>query len=141
MKQCRNFFGIIVLQFVDPLSNGSMVGFMTNSTKRTFATCHASQDWWFQCRCLHNKPLLTHASTGDPQTLTGSLESVSCGGHDSFSGFWCTQGSVCAFQESLAGMKFGFKSDCANPTILLWILLCPWKWSIFSWWVTTSSDG
>ena len=50
-----------------------MVGFMTNSTKRTFATCHASQDWWFQCRCLHNKPLLTHASTGDPQTLTGSL--------------------------------------------------------------------
>ena len=80
LKQCRNVFDIIVLQFVDHLPNGSMVGLMTNSTKRTFAICHASQDWWFQCCCPHNKPLLTHASTGDPQTFTGSSESVSCWG-------------------------------------------------------------
>ena len=88
LKQCRNFFDIIVLQFVDHLPNGSMVGLMTNSTKRTFATCHASKDWWFQCRCPHNKPLLTHASTEDPQTFTGSSESVSCWGGGSLLFSW-----------------------------------------------------
>ena len=29
------------------------------------------------------------------------------------------------------GMEFDSKGDCAPPTILLGLLLCPWKWGTF----------
>ena len=38
LKQCENFFGIIVLQFVGYLLSSSMVELMATSSKRTFAT-------------------------------------------------------------------------------------------------------
>ena len=62
-QQCE-FFSIIVLQFVDHPPRGCMVGLMaTTSSKRTYDTCHASQDYCCQCPCPHGRPLLTHAST------------------------------------------------------------------------------
>ena len=49
-------------------------------------------------------------------------------------GSWCTQGFfLCILQASWAGMRFDFKLDCTPPTILLWLLLCPWVWGIFFW--------
>ena len=38
-----------------------------------------SQNCYCQWPCPHGRPLLTHASAGDPQTLTGSFGSISCG--------------------------------------------------------------
>ena len=29
---------------------------------------------------------------------------------------------------SMAGMGFDSKRDVAPPTVLLWLLLCPWTW-------------
>ena len=58
--------------------------------------------------CPHGKSLQTHASTGDPQTLIGRSGSVSCGVPAPFLGSWCTQGFVCALQESLIGVGFDF---------------------------------
>ena len=43
-QQCKNFFGIIVLQFVDHPHSGSIVGLMATSSARTKATCHITQD-------------------------------------------------------------------------------------------------
>ena len=37
LQQCKNFFGIIVLQFVGHLLGGSMVGLMATSSKSTYA--------------------------------------------------------------------------------------------------------
>ena len=37
LQQCKNFFGVIVLQFVGHLLSGSVVGLMTTSSKRTYA--------------------------------------------------------------------------------------------------------
>ena len=47
-----------------------------------------------------------------------------------FPGSRCTQGFVFALQASLAGMRFDFKCDCAPPTILLQLFICPWMWGI-----------
>ena len=47
-----------------------------------------------------------------------------------FLGSWCIEGFVCALQASLSGMKFYFKLDCAPPTFLFQLLLCPWTCSI-----------
>ena len=86
----------------------------------------ASQDCGSQSSCPCGRPLLTHASTGDPQTLRGRSGSISCGGVTvPFPWSCCTQGFVCALQASLAGMRFDFKCSCAPPTALLWLLLCP----------------
>ena len=38
---------------------------------------------------------------------------------------------VWALQVSLASMRFDSKCDFAPPTVLLWLLLCPWTWDIF----------
>ena len=63
-------FGIIVLRFVGHLLSDSMVGLMVTSSKRIYATCHASQVCCHQNpSCPHSRPLLTHASPGDTQTL------------------------------------------------------------------------
>ena len=47
LQQCENFLGIIILQFVGRSPGSSMVGLMVTSSKRTYATCHASQN----CYC------------------------------------------------------------------------------------------
>ena len=138
LELSQNFFGIIFLQFVDHLPIGSLVRLMATSSERIYATCPASQDCCCQYPCPCDWPLLTHASTGDPQMLTGRSGLVSCGITAHSPGSWCTQGFVCALQESLAGMRFDFKRDCPLPTVLLWLLLCPWTWCIFFWWVPTS---
>ena len=36
-------------------------------------------------------------------------------------------------------MGFDTKHDFTPPTILLGLLLCPWMWGIFLWWVPTAS--
>ena len=54
---------------------------MAASSKRTYATCHASQVCYSQSPHPCGRSLLTCASTGDTQTLTGRSGSVSCGGH------------------------------------------------------------
>ena len=65
------------------LLGGSMVGLMTTSSKRTNATIQASQICCNQRPYPCGRPLLTHASTGETQTLKGRSGSV-CGGHCSF---------------------------------------------------------
>ena len=37
------------------------------------------------------------------------------------------------------GYRILFYSDCAPPTVSLWLLLCPWMWGIFFCWVPVSS--
>ena len=83
-QQHENFFGIVVLQFVDRPSSSSVVGLMATSSKRTCTTCCASQHCYCQCSCPRGRPLLTHASAEDPPTLKGRSGSVSCGDHCSF---------------------------------------------------------
>ena len=75
-QQCRNFFSIIVLQFVGCLLGGSMVGL----------TCHASQLCCNQSPYPRGQPLLTHASIEYTQTLKIRSGSVPCGVPES----WCT---------------------------------------------------
>ena len=74
-----NLFGIIVLQFVSHLLSGSMVGLMVNSSKKAYATHCVTQVCCTQSPCPCRKPLVTHASAGDTQTLKGRSGSVSVG--------------------------------------------------------------
>ena len=85
LQQCENFFGIIDLQFVGYPPGSSIVRLVATSSKRTYTTCHASQDFRRQRPSLRNRPLLTRASSGDTQMFTGRSGSVFCGGHYSFS--------------------------------------------------------
>ena len=80
LQRCENFFGIIVLQFVGHLLGGSVVGLMPISSKRIYATWHASQVCCSSTRCPCSRSLLTCASTGNrhskaslAQSLMGSL--------------------------------------------------------------------
>ena len=77
LQQCKNFFCIIVLQFVDHPPRGSVVGLMVTSFKRTYTSYYGSQDCCYQCPCPCSRPLLTHSSAGDPQTLAGRSDLVS----------------------------------------------------------------
>ena len=52
---------------------------MVTSSKRTYATHGASHVCYSQSPCFHTKPLLTHASAGDPQILKVKSGSVSVG--------------------------------------------------------------
>ena len=79
-QQCKNFFGIIVLQFVVCLLGGFMLGL----------NHHASQVCFSHSTCPRSRPLLTRAFTGDTHTLKGRSGSASCG----VPGSWCTQGFV-----------------------------------------------
>ena len=102
----KNFFGIIVLQFVGHLLSSSVVGLMATSFKRTYATCCVTQ----VC-CSQPESLSPQQTTADPclhrrysntqRQLWLSLCEVS--------GSWCTQDSVWAFWASLAGMEFDSK--------------------------------
>ena len=99
------------------LLSSSMVGLM----------CHTSQVCCSQSPCPCGRPLLTHASAENTQTLKGRFVSVCCGMPSS----WCTQGFVWVLQASLVGMRFDSKHNFAPPTILLGLLLCPCTWGIF----------
>ena len=81
LQQCENFFGITVLQFVGCLLSGPIVELMAASSKRTDATCHASQLCCSQSPHPHSRSLLTYTSTGDTQTLNGWSGCIFCGGH------------------------------------------------------------
>ena len=83
LQQCENF-GKIVLQFMGSLLGGSVVGLMATSSKRAYATHHASQVCCSQNTCPPGRSLLTHASTGDNQTDRCRPGSVSCGSHGFF---------------------------------------------------------
>ena len=97
-------FGKVVLQFMGCLPGGSIVGLMATSSKRTNATCHASQVCCSQNTCPLGRSQLTRASRGDSQTDRCRPGSVSCGVTASFPQSWCTQGFVCALQASLVGL-------------------------------------
>ena len=60
-------------------SGGSMVGLMVTSSKRAYATHYMTEVCCSQSPCPQSRPLLTHASTGDTQTLKGRSGSVSVG--------------------------------------------------------------
>ena len=103
-------------------------------TRQTFVV--ASQDCCCQslyppCRTLLMHALPQHLKAGRAQSLVGVTAP--------FPGSWCAQGFVCALQASLMDIRFDFKRNCAPPTILLWLLLCPWSWGLFFWWVPTFS--
>ena len=55
-----------------------------------------------QCPGLSSRPLLAHAYAGDSWTPTGSLGQSLVGSLLLSSGFCCTQGFVCALQESVS---------------------------------------
>ena len=91
LQQCKNFFGIIVLQFMGCLLSGSITGLMVTSSKKTYATHCASQVCCSQRPCpqaLVGRSLLTHASAGDAQTLKCRFSSVSRGVTGPFSWSW-----------------------------------------------------
>ena len=97
LQQCKNFFHIIVLQFVGHLHSGSMVELMATSSSRIHVTCSASQVCCTQSPCPRNRPVLTHASTGDTQRQVWlSL----CG----VSRSWCAQGILFQTSECLWGV-------------------------------------
>ena len=56
-----------------------MVGLMMTSSKRAYATHCMTEVCCSQSPCPQSRPLLTHASTGDTQTLKGRSGSVSVG--------------------------------------------------------------
>ena len=79
LQQCKNFFGVIVLQFVGCPLCGSVVGLMVTSSKRTYATRCTSQVCCNQRPCPRGRPLLTqplqetlkHSEAGLAQSLWG----------------------------------------------------------------------
>ena len=102
LQLCKNFFVIIVLQFLDRLLGSSTVALMATSSKRTYATNCTSQVFCSQSPCTHSRSLLTHVSAEDTQTLKGRSGSVSCGGHCSFS-WTLVHTKVCLCPLSISG--------------------------------------
>ena len=75
-----------------------------------------------QSPCPCGRPLLTHASTGNTQTLKGRSGSVSVG-------FLGPDTHKVLFEPSEHLWQiwgFDSKPDFTPPTILLGCLLCPW---------------
>ena len=79
-QQCKNFFGIVVLQFVGHLLGGSMVGLMVTSFRRVMP---------YQGP-LHPEPLTLQESTADPYP-TGDTQTQFCLSLCGVSGSWCAQ--------------------------------------------------
>ena len=73
---------------------------MVTFSKSSYGRHLASQDCCCPCPRPCGRPLLTHASAGDPQTLTGRFGSVS-----PLPISWCTQGFRCALQGSMVSIK------------------------------------
>ena len=74
------------------------------------------------CWPLPPQETLKHSQAG----LAASIVGITV----PFRGSWCIEGLVGALQASLSGMRFYFKLDCAPPTFLFQLLLCPWTWGI-----------
>ena len=55
-----------------------------------------------QCPQPCSRLLLTHSSSGESWTLMGKFDQSLVGSLLLSPGFWCTQGSVCALQESVS---------------------------------------
>ena len=70
-------------------------------------------------------------------TLKGRSGSVSCGGHCSLP--WILVQRFCLCPLNVSGGYEVWKCACIPPTVLLQLLLCPWRWGIFFWWVSTFS--
>ena len=125
LQQCKNFFGIIVLQFVGCLLGGSLVGLMPTSSNML---CLQG--------LLQPKPSSLQQAIADPclcrrhsdtqRQVCQALVEVT----DPFPGPWRAQGFVCALQVSPAGTRFESKHDRTPPTVLLVLLLCTWMWGI-----------
>ena len=137
-QQYENFFGIIVLQCGSPTqqlysgANGALlqedVCYMPH-IPRLLLPEPLSQQQATADSCLSNTHregwfiLMLGAGAGRREGGDGS--------HCSFPWVLMPQSFVCALQVSLVGMRFDFTRDCAPPTILLQLLLCPWVWAIF----------
>ena len=67
---------------------------------------------------------LRHSKRGLAQSLMGVIVL--------FPQSRCTQGFVCALQESLASLRHDAKCNFSPPTILLGFLLCPGFWVSFA---------
>ena len=65
LQQCKNFFGIIVLQFVSHLLSSPMVGLMATSSKRVYAIPRSAAP---RAPAPCGRPLLTCTFAGDTQT-------------------------------------------------------------------------
>ena len=74
-----------------------------------------------QCPGPCSRPPLTHASARASWTLTSSLDQSLVGSLLLSLGSWCTQGSVCGFQESVSPVlcKFWQLSGGVNGDLLL----------------------
>ena len=68
--------------------------------------------------CPQGRPLLTHVSEGDPQTLKGRAGSVCFGSHLSFPWVLVTQDFVCALQASW--QVWGLILNVIAPLLLSW---------------------
>jgi len=55
-----------------------------------------------QCPQPSSRPPRTHTSAGDSWTVTGKSGQSLVGSLLLYSGSWCTQGSICALQESIS---------------------------------------
>ena len=76
-QQCENLFGIIFLKFLGHLLNASIVGLITASSKRAYATHCVTQACYSQSPCPCGRPLLADTSAGGTQKLRGRSDSVS----------------------------------------------------------------
>ena len=74
-----NLLGIIVLPFVGHLLGDSVVRLMVTSSKRAYATHYVTQVCCTHSLCPWDRPLLTHTSAEDTQTLKGRSGSASVG--------------------------------------------------------------
>ena len=99
------------------LLDGSMMGLMVTSSKRAYATCYVSQVCCSQSPCSCSRPLLTHASTEDTQTVKGRSGSVSMGplGPGAYSvlfgpskSLWCVCGLILNVISPLLPSCWGF---------------------------------
>ena len=79
LQQCKNFFGIIVLQFVGHLLSGSVLELMATSSERTYATTSESVAARTPVPVAgHSWPVtlqetLEHSKAGLAQSLTGAI--------------------------------------------------------------------
>ena len=110
-------------------SGGSMVGLIVTSSKRAYAIPRSASPRApdpaadYCCPYFRRRP----SNTVLAQSLWDLWVLV------------CTR-FLWALCASLVGKGFDSKHDFAPPTVLLCLLLCPWKWSIFFWWDPTFSS-
>jgi len=115
-QQCKDFFGIILLQFFGCLLAlwwGSHTG--PPRSAETSAPVPVSGHCW----PMPPQETLRHSKAGLAQFLVDPWVLV------------CTEFFLTPLSNS--------KCDFTPPTILLGLLLCPWTWGIFFWWGPTFS--